>query len=253
MKSGQKTCFVLMPFADGFREVYEKVYRRVCEENGIRCWRVDERLGPGSITRDIVEGILEADIVIADLTGRNPNVFYELGIAHSAGNKTIMTAQSLKDVPFDIASYRVIEYEQTISGAEKLADDLARSIDALMATLERTNNPVQDALHGRSIRVATLRQPIISTVRLSSISTPLRRFIEEKRLKYVDELFTFDWSELLQAEGLGKTSVEQFLYVLLKLNPTEAQIEQINDFALEHRLDPTWRGGWHVSIVGEEY
>ena len=104
-----------MPFADQYREVYQEVYKPVCERSGMDCWRVDELARPGSITRDIVEGILDADVVIADLTSRNPNVFYELGIAHSVGNKTIMTTQSIADVPFDIANYRVLIYEQTHS------------------------------------------------------------------------------------------------------------------------------------------
>src|SRR5688500_223780 len=99
-----KRCFVLMPFADKLREVYDNVYRAVCSELNIECWRVDEVSRPGSITRDIVEGILDADIIIADLTTRNANVFYELGIAHVVGNKTIMTAQSVDDVPFDIGN-----------------------------------------------------------------------------------------------------------------------------------------------------
>ena len=249
MRRDPKTCFALMPFADGFREVYENVYKRVCEEKGIRCWRVDERLGPGSITRDIVEGIFDADLIIADLTGQNPNVFYELGIAHSAGNKTIMTTQSIGDIPFDIANYRIIEYEQTISGARQLYKDLAGAIDDLLAAMERANNPVQDALHGRRKRVATVRQPITSRVKLRTLSPPLRRFIEAEGFKYVDELFSLDWEELMYADGVGEGSVEQLLYLLLRLSPTQDQVEQIHDFALEHRLDPTWRGGWRVEVV----
>lgn len=97
-------CFTLMPFDEKYREIYDNVYKPVCAENGLSCWRVDEVSRPGSITRDIVEGIFDADIVIADLTTRNANVFYELGIAHCSGNKTIMTAQSMADVPFDIGN-----------------------------------------------------------------------------------------------------------------------------------------------------
>ena len=80
MSDTRKKCFVLMPFADQYREVYQEVYRPVCERNAMDRWRVDELARPGSITRDIVEGILDADVVIADLTSRNPSVFYELGI-----------------------------------------------------------------------------------------------------------------------------------------------------------------------------
>lgn len=76
--TSQKKCFVLMPFKERLKEIYTEVYKPVCSENGIECWRVDEIARPGSITRDIVEGILDADIIIADLTTRNPNVFYGL-------------------------------------------------------------------------------------------------------------------------------------------------------------------------------
>ena len=83
----RKNCFVLMPFEPKYREVYDEVYKPVCSANDLDCWRVDEISRPGSITRDIVEGIIDAEVVIADLTSQNPNVFYELGIAHSVGNK----------------------------------------------------------------------------------------------------------------------------------------------------------------------
>ena len=124
----QKQCFVLMPFTQRLYEVYTDVYKMVCEQNELRSWRVDEISRPGSISRDIVEGILDADVVIADLTGRNLNVFYELGIAHATGNKTIMTCQSLEDVPFDIQSYRVIIYEHSLRGCEQLRSDLDRAV-----------------------------------------------------------------------------------------------------------------------------
>ncbi len=140
--SDKKNCFVIMPFADEYKEVYEEVYKPVCEANEIECWRVDEISRPGSITRDIIEGIIDADIIIADLTSKNPNVFYELGIAHSVGNKTIMTAQSTDDIPFDIGNYRVIVYEQSISGSKKFYAQLQNAIQDLLKALDQTNNPM---------------------------------------------------------------------------------------------------------------
>ena len=79
-------CFVLMPFANEFLEVYESI-REVIEgyELNFVCLRADDLLGGGYIMDDVLRGIGEAEIVIADLTGRNPNVFYELGIAHIRG------------------------------------------------------------------------------------------------------------------------------------------------------------------------
>lgn len=74
------TCFVIMPFADTFTEVYETLREAVeSPEVSFDCIRADDLVGGGHIIRDILRGVPEAEVVIADLTGRNPNVFYELG------------------------------------------------------------------------------------------------------------------------------------------------------------------------------
>jgi hypothetical protein len=140
-----------MPFADRFTEVYEQVYRPCCEAAGVRCWRVDEVAGPGSITTDIINGILESEFLIADLTTQNPNVFYELGIAHALAKDVILTCQTIEDVPFDVRSSRVLVYSQTIRGAAVLKDGLLRAIKAVDSDSQRATNPVQDALRLRSL------------------------------------------------------------------------------------------------------
>ena len=66
-----------------------------------------------SIIDDICNSILGADVVVADCTGQNPNVFYELGIAHTLGKDVILLTQSIDDIPFDISHLRFIEYENT--------------------------------------------------------------------------------------------------------------------------------------------
>jgi hypothetical protein len=140
-----------MPFADRFTEVYEQVYRPCCHSLDVRCWRVDEVAGPGSITTDIINGVLDSTFLIADLTTQNPNVFYELGIAHTLGKEVILTCQSVEDVPFDIRSSRVIIYDQTISGAAKLRHALARAIESVLQGSEAASNPVQDAIRLRNL------------------------------------------------------------------------------------------------------
>lgn len=139
-----------MPFAQRYAEVYAEVYKPACANNDLDCWRVDEIARPGSITRDIVEGIVDAEVIIADLTGQNPNVFYELEISHAVGNKTIMTTQSLADVPFDVRSYRVLVYEQTLTGCRKLGKDLDQALKELLVAMDRTSNPVQEVVSARS-------------------------------------------------------------------------------------------------------
>lgn len=213
-----KTCFVLMPFAEEYREVYEQVYKPVCNAAGIRSWRVDEVARPGSITRDIVEGIIDADIVIADLTSQNPNVFYELGIAHAVGNKTIMTCQRVEDVPFDIGNYRVILYEQTIAGSKKLAERLTAAIQELLAALDRTNNPVQSVLGGRAGAHFLRRVPLFRVVDITVLTRPLRLLLEEKGILYVDELGKLDLEEIATRKGFGADSLSQLALLIRELD-----------------------------------
>ena len=81
-------CFVLMPFRDDFDALYHRVVKPIIEGHDVKmkCLRADEMYGPSAIMADIWEQIRRADIVIADLTTRNPNVLYELGLAHAQGD-----------------------------------------------------------------------------------------------------------------------------------------------------------------------
>lgn len=77
------SCFVLMPFDRSFDDVYEAIYR-ACESIFLSCSRADDVFSAGYIMEDILHGIVASDYVLADVTNKKPNVFYELGIAHSS-------------------------------------------------------------------------------------------------------------------------------------------------------------------------
>lgn len=233
--STRKIAFVLMPFADSFREVYSEVYKPTCEANDLDCWRVDELARPGSITRDIVEGILDADLIIADLTSRNPNVFYELGIAHTIDNKTIMTAQALTDVPFDLQSYRVILYEQSIAGSKKLSSDLDTAIKELLQALDRTNNPVQDAASRRAAFGRKGKTPLIKAIELSDFTKAVQDFLREKGIMSVEDLPRIDLEAMYATPGIGKDSIAKFVSELLH-SDLYPDGQQLQDFVLRHRL-----------------
>lgn len=208
---GRKRCFVLMPFREKLKEIYTEVYKPTCQKNNIDCWRVDEISRPGSITRDIIEGILDSDIIIADLTTKNSNVFYELGIAHSSGNKTIMTAQSRGDVPFDIASYRVIFYEHTLNGCKKLTEKLDMAIKELLVALDRTNNPFQEILAARGGLRIKGKTPLIKAIPWDAVSIQLRRVFLDEGIIYLEDIKTLNLEDLMQKEGFGKDSLAQSL------------------------------------------
>jgi hypothetical protein len=125
-------CFVLMPFAHQFQPTYDDHIRPSVERSGLRCERADEISGTNLITWDIWEKINRARFLIADLTDRNPNVFYELGLAHAISKDVILLTQSMDFVPFDLKALRCIVYEFTPRGVQLLEKRLSDTITALM-------------------------------------------------------------------------------------------------------------------------
>jgi len=129
-------CFVLMPFSDDheLQAVYRDQVKAVVERCGLRCERADDIYDVRGVMQSVWEGINRARLVVADLTDRNPNVFYELGIAHTLGKPVIMISQSIEFVPFDLRHLRFIVYTCTPRGAAKLEQALERTIRTLLSS-----------------------------------------------------------------------------------------------------------------------
>jgi hypothetical protein len=125
-------CFVLMPFDKKFQPLYDDQVRPSVEAAGLRCERADDIRGTNVITWDIWEKINRARFLIAELTDRNPNVFYELGLAHALSKDVILITQSMEFVPFDLKSLRCIPYEFTPRGVQTLEKAIRGTIAALM-------------------------------------------------------------------------------------------------------------------------
>lgn len=102
-----------MPFGGWFDTYYESIYCPAIESAGLTPRRADDLMRPSTIVHDIWEYTREAKIVLADLTGQNPNVFYELGLAHAIAKPAILLTESLNDVPFDLRALRVIEFNKS--------------------------------------------------------------------------------------------------------------------------------------------
>lgn len=127
-------CFVVMPFGpEELTDVYEYFVKPSVELNcNLRCERGDDVFGSNSIMDDIRHSIERARVVVADLTGRNPNVFYEVGIAHTLNKQVLLLAQSMSDVPFDLRHRRVLVYENTPKGCKKLERSIAENIKGIL-------------------------------------------------------------------------------------------------------------------------
>ncbi len=105
------TCFVMMPFGEWYDQYYKEIYISAIQEAGMEAVRADELFSTGSVIEQIWEQIEKAKILLADLSNKNANVFYELGLAHAARKPVVFTAGSLDDVPFDLRHLRVVIYD----------------------------------------------------------------------------------------------------------------------------------------------
>lgn len=132
-RSSNEFAFVLMPFVAELEGVYAEAIKPAVESTGFACYRADDFFTANKIMDDIDEAISQADYIIADLTGRNPNVFYEVGMSHERKKRVILLTQTMEDVPFDLRSWRIIPYEDTPEGRDKLVRGLRRTIRTISA------------------------------------------------------------------------------------------------------------------------
>lgn len=109
IKVDPRLVFVLMPFDEQRRSTYETIMK-VCSRLDLVCLRGDEQNAVGDILTHVVSSMIKARAVIADVTGRNPNVFYELGLAHAFDKPTVLISEAADDAPFNIRQNRILFY-----------------------------------------------------------------------------------------------------------------------------------------------
>lgn len=125
----EKEVFVIMPFSRKWSNgVWKRMIMPVVESMGLTPLRADNLYG-ANIMEDIWKGILHSSLVIADITSRNPNVLYELGIAHTLGKKVILITQDEDDIPFDLKHLRHILYKYDVEEAEEFKTTLRKYIN----------------------------------------------------------------------------------------------------------------------------
>jgi hypothetical protein len=117
--------FVLMPFDEKFKDIYTYGIKGAAEEVGAYAERLDEQLYAEGMLDRIFNQISKADVIVADMTGKNPNVFYEVGYAHALGKLVILLTQDSADIPFDLKHRSHIVYAGKI---ESLREDLKKQL-----------------------------------------------------------------------------------------------------------------------------
>ncbi|MEM7085398.1 MAG: hypothetical protein AAF489_04405 [Bacteroidota bacterium] len=141
-KKESKNCFVIMPFGGYFDQYYSEIYVKAIEEAGFESRRGDDLYRPGSIVKDIWSLTKDADVILADLTSKNPNVMYELGLAHAITKPVVLISDTLDDVPFDLRSLRVVTYDTKLPNwGELLKNDILMSLSEILESPEESIPP----------------------------------------------------------------------------------------------------------------
>ena len=159
-----KTCFIIMPIADHpdyevghFDRVYNYLIKPACLNAGYRPIRADDSKASNMIMFDILKKIVECDMAICDLSSRNANVFYELGLRQAFNKKTILITDNRQPTPFDISSFRYLTYSPSLR-----VDSVNTEIPAISLMLKETESSSDDDLNSivklLQIRPATVEQ-----------------------------------------------------------------------------------------------
>jgi hypothetical protein len=133
-----------MPFDRSFDDIYKLGIKATCEDAGAYCERVDEQVYQGSILERIMNQISKADVVIGDMSGRNPNVFFEIGYAKALDKKIILLTADASDIPFDLKHYAHVIYGESIVG---LKENLKKHLEFYLANLGSSTSEVMFGLN----------------------------------------------------------------------------------------------------------
>ena len=207
-----KTCFLITPIGEEGSEIRKKsdevleyIITPACIKYDYSVIRADKISNSGLVTKAIIEQVLSADLVIADLTGSNPNVFYELAIRHSFRKPAIQIIKGNTKIPFDVANMRTISYDTSLEGA----DSAKKEIESMIESIENgeiVHNPVSEvnALHSISENSKIENAEILSTLLLEVQQIP--ESIKELEVN-IETRFSQMLSasiEVIKSEGAGK-------------------------------------------------
>lgn len=160
--SDKKECFFIAPIGDEGSETRERsdmlmeyIVEEAVSDFGYSVTRADQMDQPGSITSQIIEMTVESDLVVADLTGHNPNVFYELAVRHATGEPFIQLIKSTESIPFDISDLRAIKYGLGVKEAEQAREKIRSQLESLRDEDPEFDNPISRSSEIQSLREST--------------------------------------------------------------------------------------------------
>lgn len=212
--SKPKTCFVIAPIGEEGSEprkrsdlVFKHIIKPVTKRLGYEPEMPHHVNEPGSISTQIIERLLSADLVVADLTDHNPNVMYELAVRHVVRKPVVQLIQKGQRLPFDIAQQRTIELDhRDLDSAEEAKDKLSKQIEAVQKDPTQVDSPITVAVNLTSLK-GSENPGAEALVEIMSILQEIRA---EQRLLSRVASFSFALSEESKA-GDEPSTVSQII------------------------------------------
>ena len=211
-------CFVMMPFGQPYEEYYTQIYVPAIEKNNLLPRRADSLYRPSPILHDIWDFISRSTLIVADITGRNPNVMYELGLAHAIAKPAIIISNNIEDVPFDLRSLRILLYDVNkpnwgteLSNAiqNSIKEIIVSPIDAVLPTFIKIRPTKQEDVSDLKRDVIEIKQylyKINEEIEYSLTRPPTSNILDRedyaKAVKEANELYFnggLDLSEIKEA------------------------------------------------------
>ncbi|MUJ20608.1 hypothetical protein [Aliivibrio fischeri] len=260
-----KECFIVTPIGDATSAIRREidglintVFTPVLGEFGLTCIAAHSISESGSITRQVIQGLLESDLVIANLTNLNPNVMYELGVRHSTGKPTIVIARDDVILPFDLSDERTIFYKNDISGVNELKVSLRKMLPKALEE-KRADNPVYRVVELDLIkmpdsapdsekllnnRLSQLEYHLedISRIIKNGVSLNGRNKINEKKEShfkyYLDEQSSMNFTAYCSLNGVetDEEMVYKDVFLISAYPKTMEQITWLDRYELENGL-----------------
>jgi len=218
--AGRDICFVLMPFGGWQDDYYELIYKPAIDSSGLEARRADDLFRPSTIVHDIWAYTKKAKLLLADLSGRNPNVFYELGLAHALGKPAILVAESMEEVPFDLRALRVILYDKNApEWGSVLKQKITNSIGEVL------ESPIAAVLPAFLEGGAVQHKPVVSQRDLELVE--MKQQIELLRHELRATIDRPSTRVLSRGRDIGPVEAERRIREYLELGMQDADIVRI--------------------------
>jgi hypothetical protein len=237
----KRKCFVVMPFGERgtekhrrFWNVYEYLIKEALTPLGYTCERGDEIPDSGVVPDQIKDALRDADLVVADLTDRNPNVMYEVGVRHALRKPIVLIAQDVRGLPFDVSHYRTIAYQP--DDLESSAQFRKRLVEQVLAISGAVQPPIEQAAPTTPEQMfETLNEKL--RVGLDNVYRVLVDVVPQ-----VEGATTFAQSVSAKLEKLGDDSTLRILservQTLVAMNQLHVQLNQLGLVGVhKNRLD----------------